>query len=133
MNAYKVLGDQVLWNAAFRAFEAYFQEFEKGSVRSSRSFIFYANWQCQAGRALFETGDEDNLEKRQKVLESMLQLQDEVAIAQKFFTRVASVPEIASVVEVACALEGLVATYACLLKSKIQGEFRDRRRREIYE
>lgn len=51
----------------------------------------------------------------QEVLQHVLQLQDEVVIGREFFSEVASSPEEASIVEVACACQGLIAVYKALL------------------
>lgn len=51
--AYGTIGNEKYLQAAQRAFSAYQKEYTLGRVRSS-SFIFYVNWQCQAGRALLQ-------------------------------------------------------------------------------
>ena len=111
--AYGRLADGRFLHAGLKAFAAYRRAYEAEKVRPG-SLIFFANWQCQAGEALLKYVTDDC--KARHILETMLQLQDAVVFTEKFFERIADQPEEASVVQVACGLEGLAATHSAAMR-----------------
>lgn len=126
--AYGRLADGRFLRAALKAFAAYRRAYEAGRVRPG-SLIFFANWQCQAGEALLKYVT-DNA-KAMHILETMLQLQDDLACTEHFFENVAAEPEGASIVQVACGLEGLVLTYSAAMR--VGGEMHRRRATALEE
>jgi len=71
--------------------------------------VFFANWQAQAGRLLFEATSKP--EVKECVREFLFELHDRV-IESGFYDRIARRPEAQACVEVACALEGIADAYA---------------------
>jgi len=116
---YGRLRDWKLIHGATRAFRAYTATATAGRVRSSTT-VFFANWQCQAGRALLQ--HTTSLEKISSILYTMCSLQDGVVHDRKLFEVAALSPEGVSVVELACGLEGLGHTYAALLSQNLEGQ-----------
>jgi hypothetical protein len=107
-------GDRLL-ESATRAF-AYYDEkyFRRGQVTDD-ILVFFANWQSQACRLLFETADAPELATR--VAAFIYAMHDHV-IQLGFFDTVARHPERQVSVEVACAVEGLCDAYAVALASQ---------------
>jgi len=77
--------------------------------------VFFANWQSQAGRALFAATSRP--EVKDLVGGFVFELQDRV-IESGFYDRVARRPERQTCVEVACGLEGLADAYAIAVLSR---------------
>jgi hypothetical protein len=71
--------------------------------------VFFANWQSQAGRLLFEATTKPKV--KDLVRAFLFELHD-LVIESGFYNRVARQPEAQACVEVACGLEGLADTYA---------------------
>ncbi len=74
--------------------------------------VFFANWQSQAGRLLFETATKPKV--KDLVRAFVFELHDRV-IAAGFYDRVARQPEAQACV--ACGLEGLADAYAIAASS----------------
>jgi hypothetical protein len=77
--------------------------------------VFFANWQSQAGRALFAATSRP--EVKDLVRAVLFELQDRV-IDTGFYDRVARRAEKQACVEVACGLEGLVEAYAIAVATR---------------
>jgi hypothetical protein len=88
--------------------------YDRGRVQPD-FLIFFANWQSQAGRLLFEATAKP--EVKDLVRTFLFELHDRV-IDGGFYDRVARQPEAQVCVEVACALEGLADTYALAVASQ---------------
>jgi hypothetical protein len=82
--------------------------YDQGRVPSDY-LVFFANWQSQAGRLLFETTTKP--EVKALVRAFLFELYD-LVIERGFYDRVARHPEAQAYVEVACGLEGIADTYA---------------------
>lgn len=109
--SYTRLGDWHLLRSASRAFAAYIHAFEAGKV-PGRSSVFFANWQCQAGRVLVQHTTAE--EKLRGLVDKMCSMQDGVIKERQLFLQAEEAPQEASVVEVACGLEGVLHTYAAV-------------------
>jgi hypothetical protein len=77
--------------------------------------VFFANWQSQAGRLLFEATTQPQV--KDLVRAFLFELHDRV-IDSGFYDRVARRPEAQACVEVACGLEGLADAYAIAAASE---------------
>ena len=84
------------------------QYFQRGLVADD-ALIFFANWQTQACRLLFEYAGNEAI--KQEVADYVYRMHDGI-IAQGFYEAVKSHPAEQVSVEVACALEGLNDAYA---------------------
>jgi hypothetical protein len=96
--------------------------YDRGRVKSD-FLVFFANWQSQAGRLLFEATTKPKVKNLVRTF--LCGLHDRV-IESGFYDRVARQPEAQACVEVACALEGLADAYAIATSSK-DGRTRDYR------
>lgn len=126
--SYQGMGEEKFLQAAYRAFVAYGRDFESEQVRSS-SFVFFANWQCQAAQALLP--HMTHATRTVKILDELVRLQQEIIKHRRFWDDLADVPQMASIVEVACALEGLVAAYGALLRLGRMGQSLDMSKEEL--
>jgi hypothetical protein len=109
LEAYRLTRDARHIDSVERGFAHYKREYyDRGRVQPD-SLVFFANWQSQTGRLLFE------LTARPKVKDLvrtfLFELHDRV-IDSGFHDRVARRPEAQACVEVACGLEGLADAYA---------------------
>jgi hypothetical protein len=77
--------------------------------------VFFANWQSQAGRLLFEATTKPKV--KDLVRAFLFELHD-LVIESGFYDRVARQPEAQACVEVACGLEGLADAYAIAASSQ---------------
>jgi hypothetical protein len=77
--------------------------------------VFFANWQSQAGRPLFDATSRPEL--KDLIRAFLFELQDRV-IDSSFYDGVARRPERQANVEVACGLEGLADAYAVAISSQ---------------
>jgi hypothetical protein len=104
---YTRLADNRLLRCAKRALHRCEHLWRNGSV-SSREFVFFANWQCQAAAAIVRhmTGKQELAALVQYAGELQVALMERVELMQL---------EEAATVEVACALEGLADACAVLL------------------
>jgi hypothetical protein len=109
LEAYRHLGDERCHESAARAFTYYdAQYFQRGRVEPDL-LVFFANWQSQACRLLFECTPDAAL--KQQVAGYVFRLHDR-AIGRGFYEEVERHPTRQVSVAVACALEGLNEAYA---------------------
>jgi hypothetical protein len=109
METFRQFPDPRYRQSVERAFSYYdAQYFRRGRVEDDL-LVFFANWQSQAGRLLFEATPSPAL--RQEVAAFLFGLHDRI-IARGFYDAVARFPARQVSVEVACALEGLNDAYA---------------------
>ncbi len=109
LEAYRLTGDARYLDSVERGFAHYRRAYyDRGQVQPN-ILVFFANWQSQAGRLLFEMTTKP--EVKTLVRAYLFELHDRV-IETGFYDRVARRPERQACVEVACALEGLADAYA---------------------
>ncbi len=95
--------------SAERGFVYYRDLFYKASKVEPDLRVFFANWQSQYCRLLYESTRND--EVKRSVADYVFELHDGI-IERNFYNRVRKFPGQQSSVEVACALEGLNDAYA---------------------
>jgi hypothetical protein len=124
LDAYGLTGDARYLDSVERGFAYYKRDcYDRGLVAPD-AMVFFANWQSQTGRPLFETTSRP--EMKGLVHTFLFELHDRV-IESGFYDRVARRPERQACVEVACGLEGLADAYAVAVASHDQR--RDKYRR----
>jgi hypothetical protein len=117
LEAYRLTGDARYLASVERSFAHYKRAYyDRGRVQPD-FLVFFANWQSQPGRLLFETTTKPKVKTLVRAF--LFELHDRV-IESGFYDRVAHQPEAQVCVEVACGLEGLVDTYAIAAKSQDQ-------------
>ncbi len=109
LEAFRELNDPQCLESAQRAFAYYDAEYFRRGVVADDVLVFFANWQSQACRLLFEHAQTPALAR--KVADYLYRMQDRV-IDSGFYDEVARRPVWQSSVAVACALEGLNDTCA---------------------
>ena len=109
LETYRALGEHRLLDSATRAFAYYDERYFRGGRVTNVLLVFFANWQSQACRLLFEHADSPALAAR--VAEYVFGMQDRI-VRLGFFDAVERSPDEQVSVEVACALEGLNDAYA---------------------
>ena len=109
LETYRALGEHRLLDSATRAFAYYDEHYFRGGRVTDDLLVFFANWQSQACRLLFEHANSPALAAR--VAEYVFGMQDRI-IGRGFFDAVERSPDEQVSVEVACALEGLNDAYA---------------------
>lgn len=114
LETHRALGDQRLLDSAARGYAYYDQQFFREGRVGDDLLVFFANWQSQACRLLFEDAGDRAL--RTRVADFLLQMHDRI-IGLGFFDAVERRPERQVAVEVACALEGLNDAYAVAVAS----------------
>jgi len=121
LEAYRLTRDARYLDSVERSFAHYKRAYyDRGRVRPD-FLVFFANWQSQAGRLLFEATARP--EVKDLVRTFLFELHD-LVIESGFYDRVARQPEAQACVEVACGLEGLADAYAIAVSSQ------DRRTRD---
>jgi hypothetical protein len=109
MEAYREFRGERYLRSVERGFAFYdAQYFGRGRVTED-SLVFFANWQSQACRLLFECSSSAVLQ--QDVAKYVYRMHDRI-IGQRFYESVQRHPAQHGSVEVACALEGLNEAYA---------------------
>jgi hypothetical protein len=105
MEAFRALGDRRYLQSVVRA-AAYYdaQYFQRGRVADDL-LVFFANWQSQACRLLFEYTESE------PVADYVFRMHDRI-IGRRFYEAIERYPARQVSVEVACALEGLNDAYA---------------------
>lgn len=104
LEAHGVTGDTRYLESATRGYAHYKSAYhDRGRVEPG-ALVFFANWQAQAGRTLFDASP--NPSHKELVRAFVLELHDRI-IADGFYDAVERSPHAQSCVEVACALEGL--------------------------
>jgi hypothetical protein len=115
LEAYRLTKDARYLDSVELGFAYYKHEFyDRGRVQPDYP-VFFANWQSQAGRLLFEATTK--LKVKDFVRAFLFELHDRV-IESGFYNRVARRPEAQACVEVACGLEGLADAYAIAILSQ---------------
>ena len=115
LEAYRQLGDARYLQSVGRAFSYYdTQYFQLGRVVDD-TLVFFANWQSQACRWLFE--DTASAALKREVADFIYRLHDRI-IDRGFYESVELHPKRQASVEVACALEGLNDAYALTCTAK---------------
>jgi hypothetical protein len=123
LEAYRLTKDARCLDSVERGF-AYYKRayYDRGRVQPD-VLVFFANWQSQAGRLLFEATTKPKM--KELVRAFLFELHDR-AIESGFYDRVAREPEAQACVEVACGLEGLADAYAiaALSQDRRMGDYR---------
>lgn len=114
LEAYRLTRDARYLDSAERGIAHYKRNYYDRGLLLPEFLIFFANWQSQAGRPLFETTT--RLEIKNLVRIFLFELHDRI-IETGFYDRVAHHPEAQACVEVACGLEGLGDAYAIAVLS----------------
>jgi hypothetical protein len=115
LEAYRLTGDARYLDSVERSFAHYKRAYyDRGRVQPDL-LVFFANWQSQAGRLLFEATTKPKV--KDLVRAFLFELHDRV-IASGFYDRVARQPKTQACVEVACGLEGLADAYAIAASSQ---------------
>lgn len=110
LETYRQLQDTRYLQSVERGFSHYdAQYFQHGRV-AEEMLVFFANWQSQACRLLFECTQSAAI--KQDVADYVCRMHDQI-IAQGFYENVEHHPTDQVSVTVACALEGLNDAYAC--------------------
>ncbi len=118
LEVYRLTRDVRYLDSVERGFARYKHAYyDRGRVQPD-FLVFFANWQSQAGRLLFEVTTKPTVKGLVRAF--LFELHDRV-IESGFYDRVARQPEAQACVEVACGLEGLADAYA------IAASCRDRR------
>lgn len=109
LEAYRLTKDARYLDSVERSF-AYYKHayYDRGRVQPD-FLVFFANWQSQAARLLFEATTKPDV--KDLVRGFLFGLHDRV-IGSGFYDHVARQPEAQACVEVACGLEGLADAYA---------------------
>ncbi len=109
LETYRQLQDARYLQSAERGFSYYdTQYFRRGRVAEDM-LVFFANWQSQACRPLFECTQNDGI--KQDVADYVCRMHDQI-IKRGFYENIERQPAEHVSVEVACALEGLNDAYA---------------------
>ena len=115
LDAYHLTRDARYLDSVERGFAHYKRAYyDRGWVQPD-FLVFFANWQSQAGRLLFEATTKPKM--KDLVRAFLFELHDRV-IENGFYDRVARQPEAQACVEVACGLEGLADAYAIAASSE---------------
>jgi hypothetical protein len=109
LDAYRLTRDGRYLDSVERSFIHYKRAYYDRSRVQPDVLVFFANWQSQAGRLLFEATTKQ--EVKDLVRAFLFALHDRV-IERGFYDRVTCHPETQACVEVACALEGIADAYA---------------------
>jgi hypothetical protein len=109
LEAYRQLHDTRYLQSIERAFAYYDSQYFQRDYVSDDLLIFFANWQSQACRLLFQSTPAAALKHR--VARFIFQMHDRI-VESGFYRDVERQPEQQVSVEVACALEGLNDAYA---------------------
>jgi hypothetical protein len=123
LEMYRLTRDTRYLDSVERGFAHYKRAYyDQGRVQPD-VLVFFANWQSQAGRLLFEVTTKP--EVKDLVRAFLFELHDRV-IASGFYDCVERQPETQACVEVACGLEGLADAYAIASSSadRRTGEYR---------
>jgi len=123
LEAYRLTRDARYLDSVERSFAHYKRAYyDRGRVQPD-FLVFFANWQSQAGRLLYEATTEPKM--KDLVRAFLFGLQDRV-IESGFYNRVARQPEAQACVEVGCGLEGLADAYAiaALSEDRRAGNYR---------
>ncbi len=109
LEAYRMTRDARYLDSVERGLAHYKRDYYDRGLLPRDFLVFFANWQSQAGRPLFEATA--SLEMKDLVRVFLFELHDRI-IESGFYNRVANHAEAQACVEVACGLEGLTDAYA---------------------
>ncbi len=109
LEAHRLTGDSRYLDSAERAFRYYKHDYYDRGRLDRDLLVFFANWQSQAGRALFAATPRSEVKDLLRAF--IFELHDRI-IYYGFYDRVQRRPEQQACVEVACGLEGLADAYA---------------------
>jgi hypothetical protein len=115
LEAYRLTRDARCLDSVERGFAHYKRAYYDRGLVQPGFLVFFANWQSQAGRLLFDATPKP--EVKELVRAFVFQLHD-LVIGSGFYDHVARRPEAQACVEVACALEGLADAYAIAASSE---------------
>jgi hypothetical protein len=115
LEAHRLTEDTRCLESVERGFAYYKRDYYDRGLVDLDSMVFFANWQSQAGRPLFEATL--NPAVKDLVRAVLFALHDRI-IENGFYDRVARRPERQACVEVACGLEGLADAYAVAVSSQ---------------
>jgi hypothetical protein len=114
LEAYRLTKDARYLDSVERGFAHYKRaHYDQGRLEPDM-LVFFANWQSQAGRLLFEETTKPHV--KDLVRTFLFELHD-LVITSGFYDRVARQPLAQACVEVACGLEGLADAYAIAASS----------------
>jgi hypothetical protein len=115
LEAYCLTRDVRYLDSVERGFAHYKRAYyDRGRVQPE-FLVFFANWQSQVGRLLFEATTKQRV--KDLVPAFLFELHD-LVIESGFYDRVARHPEAQACVEIACGLEGLADAYAIATRSQ---------------
>jgi hypothetical protein len=109
LEAYRLTRDAQYLDSVERGLTYYRRDYYDRGLVQPDFLVFFANWQSQAGRLLFESTA--RVEVKDLVRVFLFELHDRI-IKSGYYDHVACQPQAQMCVEVACALEGLADTYA---------------------
>jgi hypothetical protein len=109
LEIYRQLPDTRYLRSVERAFSYYDAQYFQRAEVAEDMLVFFANWQSQACRLLFECTQSATI--KQDVADYVCRMHDQI-IKRGFYENVEQDPAAQVSVEVACALEGLNDTYA---------------------
>jgi hypothetical protein len=115
LEAYRLTDDGRYLESVERGFRHYKHDYYDLGLLDSDAMVFFANWQSQAGRPLFEATLKPAV--KDLVRAYLYELHDRI-IESGFYDRVARRPERQACVEVACGLEGLADAYAMAVSAQ---------------
>jgi hypothetical protein len=108
LESYRQLKNARYLTSAHRGFSYYDTQYFQRDRVTEDALVFFANWQSQACRLLFERTESDTLKK--DVADYVFRMHDRI-VAQGFYEGVQQRPGQQSSVEVASAVEGLNEAY----------------------
>ena len=109
IEAYRLTRDARYLDSVERGFAYYKRDYYDRGLVQPDFLVFFANWQSQAGRLLFEATARPEIKELVRVF--LFELHDRI-IKNGYYDHVGCQPDAQTCVEVACALEGLADTYA---------------------
>ena len=122
MEAFKETKDARYLESVEKGFSYYKTEYYERGLVAPRSEVFFANWQSQYCRLLYEATGRKEL--KDLVKEYVFTLHDRI-IARGFYKKVERRPRAQFSVEVACALEGICDALSMAVSDPRAGPFRD--------
>jgi hypothetical protein len=115
LETYKLTHEKKYLESVERGFDYYKNEYYEKNRVEPDLLVFFANWQSQFCRLLYQETQKQELKDRVK--DYLFELHDRI-IEQDFYERVIENPGQQVSVEVACALEGLNEAYAIAVEEK---------------
>ncbi len=115
IETFKMTSEDKYLESVERGFIYYKDEYYGNNRVEPDLLVYFANWQSQFCRLLFETTRKEEL--RERVKNYLFELHDRI-VEQSFYEKVKRYAERQISVEVACALEGLNDAYAIAFAQK---------------